>query len=320
MNCLFNSFLAGEIQAYIDFKCALGYSALSYEKHLRRFDEFCCKHYPEEKTITEQIVSHWTEKRPTENTNGHIRRMIALKGFLDFLKLKFEDSYVIPSGMIGQYKPCMPYLYSDEELESFFLAADTLPVHPAALYREETAPVIFRMLYCCGMRPQEPLRLKCSDLDLRTGTVYIADSKNHKDRVIIMSEDMRSLCVKYNIRMEQHMPCRTYFFERPDGRPYDISWLQNTFHLCIKRSALSFNTNGRRPRVYDFRHNFATRVIQKWISQGIDTAVMLPRLSAYMGHAKLKDTAYYIHLVPEHFKKNRMNEWSEIPEVPVYED
>ena len=71
MNCLFNSFLAGEIQAYIDFKCALGYSALSYEKHLRRFDEFCCKHYPEEKTITEQIVSHWTEKRPTENTNRH---------------------------------------------------------------------------------------------------------------------------------------------------------------------------------------------------------------------------------------------------------
>jgi len=131
---------------------------------------------------------------------------------------------------------------------------------------------------------------------------------------------MRALCVKYSIRMDKHIPCRTYFFERPDGRPYDVSWLQKTFRLCIKRSALSFNTNGRNPRVYDFRHNFATRVIQKWISRGIDVSVMLPRLSTYMGHAKLKDTAYYIHLVPEYFKNNHINEWLAIPEVPGYED
>ena len=72
--------------------------------------------------------------------------------------------------------------------------------------------------------------------------------------------------------------------------------------------------------MYDWRHNFATRVIQKWIQQGDDVAVMLPYLSTYMGHTSLEDTAYYVHLVPEHLGKDHMNEWSAIPEVPTYED
>jgi len=52
----------------------------------------------------------------------------------------------------------------------------------------------------------------------------------------------------------------------------------------------------------------------------LDIAVMLPRLSTYMGHTSLEDTAYYIHLVPEHFETNHMNVWNGIPEVPLYED
>lgn len=320
MSYLYSSFLSEEIQAYIEFKCSIGYSESSYDKFLRSFDVFCKENYPKEKKVTEQIVNNWIKKRQNENTNGHIRRVIAIKGFLDFLSLKDNSLYTIPNGTIRQYKRFYPFLYSDEELDRFFLAVDTLPIHPVALYREEIAPVIFRMLYCCGMRPQEPLRLKCNDIDLINGTVYIADSKNHKDRIIVMSEDLRSLCTKYNNRMENRIKERTYFFEHTDGTPYNICWLQKTFRLCIKRSAIVLNEHGRYPRVYDFRHNFATRVIQRWISQDKDISAKLPLLSTYMGHAKLKDTAYYIHLVPEHFKKNHMNEWSNIPEVPVYED
>ncbi len=320
MKYAYTSFLANDIEDYIEFKCSLGYSAASYDKFLCGFDSFCREHYSNNTTVTEQIVNHWTQKRLNENHNGHIRRMIAIKGFLDFMKLRNADYYSIPDGMIGQYKPFVPYLYSDEELERFFLAADTLPIHPSALHREKIVPVIFRMLYCCGMRPQEPLQLRCRDVDCANGTVYIVDSKNHKDRIIAMSEDMRDLCVKYNDLMDSHIPSRTYFYQRPDGNPYDASWLRKTFRVCLKYSGLSFDASGRHPRVYDWRHNFATRVIRKWILQGTDVSAMLPRLSTYMGHTKLEDTAYYIHLVPEHFKEHRMNEWSDIPEVPVYEE
>lgn len=260
----YTSFLGKSITEYIRFKCSLGYSASTYDEMLRRFDIFCTENYPLSDTVTEQIVNHWIEKHPSENTNGHIRRMIALKGFLSFLKIQKPDTYTIPEGVIGEYKPYMPYLYSDAELDSFFLAADTMPVHPVAVHREKICPVIFRMLYCCGLRPQEPLKLRRDDVNLTDGTIYIADSKVHKDRIVAMSEELRDLCAKYDELMETFIPGRTHFFQHPDNKNgYDIQWLERTFRLCIRRSGLSFGT--KHPRVYDWRHNFATRVIRKWI-------------------------------------------------------
>lgn len=38
-------------------------------------------------------------------------------------------------------------------------------------------------------------------------------------------------------------------------------------------------------------------------ARGKDVTAMLPYLSAYMGHAQLSDTYYYIHLVPGLFEK-----------------
>ena len=318
MNSTYKSFLANDIEDYIALKCSLGYSATTYSGNLQRFDRYCIEIHPDEHILTRQIVEPWLEKRPSENTNGHIRRMIAINGFLTFLKTRHPETYMIPEGIIGQYKPFVPYLYSDEEMDSFFLAADTIPIHPEATNRELICPVIFRMLYCCGLRPQEPLKIKCTDIDYQAGTLYIADSKVHKDRIVSMSDDMRNLCVKYNDIMDSYMPGREYFFQRPDGKPYNALWLQRTFRTCIRHSGLKFH--GQSPRVYDWRHNFATRVIRKWLQEGLDIASNLPRLSAYMGHTSLENTAYYIHLVPEHLEEHRMNEWSCIPEVPSYED
>ena len=318
MKITYTSFLGKDITEYIKFKCALGYSANTYDAALRHFDSFCAENYPTSNVVTEQIVNHWLEKRSGENTNGHIRRMITLKGFLTFLRNRSPDTYTIPDGMIGEYKPYMPYLYSDAELDSFFLAADSMPLHPVAVHREKICPVIFRMLYCCGLRPQEPLKLKRSDVNLNDGTIYIANSKVHKDRIVAMSDALRDLCIKYDDLMESYIPDREYFYQRPDGDAYNVLWLQRTFRSCIRNSGLTFAD--KRPRVYDWRHNYATRVIQKWIQNGDDIAVMLPYLSTYMGHSSLEDTAYYVHLVPEHLEKDRMNEWSAIPEVPVYED
>ena len=43
----------------------------------------------------------------------------------------------------------------------------------------------------------------------------------------------------------------------------------------------------------------ATHRLYQWARQGKDLATALPYLSAYLGHAQLSDTYYYIHLVPD---------------------
>ncbi len=57
-------------------------------------------------------------------------------------------------------------------------------------------------------------------------------------------------------------------------------------------------SGGGLPRLYDFRHTFATHRLYQWMREGKDLMAALPYLSAYMGHAHMSDTYYYIHLVP----------------------
>lgn len=55
------------------------------------------------------------------------------------------------------------------------------------------------------------------------------------------------------------------------------------------------------------------------IDSGKDLYSVLPYLSAYMGHSSFKETAYYIHLLPERLVKSASIDWDSlsnlIPEV-----
>lgn len=57
---------------------------------------------------------------------------------------------------------------------------------------------------------------------------------------------------------------------------------------------------GPKPRVYDFRHTFATECICRWMREGRDIDAMLPFLSAYMGHARYEDTLFH-KVSPGHY-------------------
>lgn len=64
-----------------------------------------------------------------------------------------------------------PYMFTDRELESFFDSVDgCVPRTSGKRQRPDLVlPPLFRMMYCCGMRPGEPLRLRCCDVDLGSG-------------------------------------------------------------------------------------------------------------------------------------------------------
>ena len=76
-------------------------------------------------------------------------------------------------------------------------------------------------------------------------------------------------------------------------------------------------------RPYDFRHTFASVVLQKWINEGIDLFTMLPYLRTYMGHEHFEETAYYIHILPERLSASPAVNWDAIdaaaPEVSIWD-
>ena len=53
------------------------------------------------------------------------------------------------------------------------------------------------------------------------------------------------------------------------------------------------------PRLHDFRHRFAVRVLTQWYQASEDAARLLPVLSAYLGHVRVQDTYWYLSAWPE---------------------
>lgn len=319
MKYQFESLFANDILAYIKLRVSLGNEEDTYARRLHSFDTFCVEKYPKEVILSMEIAEAWCTKKTNEQTNTLKNRTNILRGFSKYLVSIGKKAYIIPDGFAGKGVQFIPYLYNDIELRSFFVGADQLPPHPLSPFREYVVPVMFRVLYCCGLRPQEVRHLKVSDTNLGEGTFYISNTKRNKDRIVAMSKELHDLCIKYDMHMQDKIPSREYFFQNPTGGPYRIAWIQQQFFRCWKKAGISFTTN-HRPRVYDWRHNFATRVIVRWMNEQKDVMNLLPYLSTYMGHSSLEYTAYYIHLVPGHLKFSTLTAWNCSQEVPDYED
>ena len=60
--------------------------------------------------------------------------------------------------------------------------------------------------------------------------------RDTKDRHIIMSEDMRILCQKYDSVAGK----RQWFFQKWDGTPYETSWYNQIWRKLIARSGISW--------------------------------------------------------------------------------
>jgi len=319
MKYVFNSPFADDIKSYLELRLSLGNQLETFARRLHSFDEFCIKKFSDANLLTKEIAEGWCSLLKDENPNTLNHRITVLRGFAKYLNSVSKPAYIIPNGFSCRYQTFVPHLLQDAELERFFYGADSLPPHKLSPYREYVIPVLFRVLYCCGLRPQEIRWLKRQHVNLNEGTLFIDRSKQNKDRVVAMSEDLIDLCKKYDIIMQTKLPEREYFFQNPNGPPYTANWIQQQFSKCWKKSGVSFSP-GDRPRVYDFRHTYASKLITSWMVEEKNISILLPYLSTFMGHASLEQTAYYIHLIPENLQVSSQANWKCKVEVPDYED
>lgn len=125
----------------------------------------------------------------------------------------------------------------------------------------------------------------------------------HKDRVVAVADDLLQIMRSYSTLISEIYPDSDYFFPRYDGEgPYTKRWTEEMFWRCFSMAGIT-EFEGPKPRVYDFRHTFATECICRWMREGRDIDAMLPFLSAYMGHARYEDTLYYVHMVPDFYER-----------------
>lgn len=303
------SFLAPQFVEYIEFRSSLGFSKKSLEERASTFDKFLYKHFFKNNKLTQEMINLWAEKRQYEHQNGKRARLSTSATFLKYLKEIHYCDLSIPPESIPKSQHFNPYILSDNDISNLFKAADTMSVHKLCPNREYVMPVMLRMMYCCALRPGEARNLLRDDIDFSNGTIFIRQSKKHKDRIIWMSEDLFILCKRY----DDIFGSRYFFFTSPTNNKYTPSWLRSQFDICLKKSEL-YNKSPR-PRLYDLRHAAVSRIILKWLEEGISSIEMLYRLKVHLGHEKFEDTMWYLHTLPNNLVNSTNIDWNALDVV-----
>ena len=152
--------------------------------------------------------------------------------------------------------------------------------------------VMVKLMYCCGLRPWEPRRLRVCDVDLKKGRLNIMDSKQHRSRIVMMSDDVTKLLIECDKKVSAVKSEREAFFHSYRGNFYAKYGMEEVFRNTLRETGIAGN-NGHNPRLYNFRHTFATHRLYQWMREGKYVQAMIPYLSAYMGHSQISSTYYY---------------------------
>jgi integrase len=298
MTYTFQSHFSERIKDMLEYRSALGRDIIDYGCRLANFDRFCLSHFPDESSLTKELAFAWCSDA---NGNSGYRAQI-IRGFAKYLTSIGDAAFLMPLGFFPPQKHVLPYLFTETELRRFFEAADRFPGFCNSPLLEYTVPVMFRLLYACGMRPQEVRLLKRADFNFEDGTIYIAEAKHYKDRRLAVTADVMQMCKNYDCIAETIVPARAYFFPSPKGSHYKNGWLTTKFHQCWEMSGNNTYAGHGSCTPYAFRHSFATQTLMRWIEEGKDLNAWIPYLCAYMGHATFSSTFYYVHLLPERLR------------------
>ena len=164
--------------------------------------------------------------------------------------------------------------------------------------REERFRVCLRLIYQCGLRVGEAVKIKVTDIDSAQLRLRIVQGKGGKDRCVPLTarlvEELRAFWKTHRNP--------TWLFPAPSVRwrslrtatalrghlqratgPMSVSAVQNAFRLARAQS-------GIHPQacVHTLRHCYATHLLEEGVS--------LRLISQYLGHASLDVTVIYTHL------------------------
>jgi integrase len=318
----FESQFAEHIQRFIQQKNALGFPYAESIRILSNFDKFCLVKFPAETVLTKELCMAWAVRSNTEHNNAFRNRLMPVREFARYLNRIGEQSYILPPNFARKGPRHIPHIFTEEEIAVFWRALDNIQPRGGFPIRHLVIPMIFRLIYCCGLRPVEARKLRVENVDLNRGRIDILESKGHKDRIVMMADDVAELCRQYHEKVCRIMPGRELLFPDSDGHLYTKRWIEKTFRIMWAKIGIQQSGNNP-PRIYDFRHTFATHRLYQWMREGKELSAQLPYLSAYMGHAQLSDTYYYIHFVPGLFEIMSGLDFSSyeklLPEVEVDE-
>jgi integrase len=309
----FKSKFAPKLEAMLEYRVARGFKEETHLPSLLNFDKFCVANYPKLKLLTSEVVYAWLNLETAVATNGLTRKATAIRQFALYLNAIDEEAFVFSEKLSLSRQRCAPYIFTDNELSILFAEIDKLPEDKSEPYLNIIVPVMFRLVYTCGLRPHEGREILHENVNLDTGEILLVKTKFKKERIVVMSDDMKELCKRYDLQRRIFGCESEYFFPSLNGSPLSAQRIHSALNRAwVLATVNPLNPTTNKIRVYDLRHRFASARLNHWLDEGRDLMAMLPYLREYMGHNTLNETAYYIHILPENLTKSKGVDWKKL--------
>ena len=312
----FKSVFAPKIEGMLEFRKARGLKEKTHLRNLLLFDNYCASYHPDSDELTREIAYGWLDSETQRGCKWLVHKAGTLRQLAQHLNAIGEEAFVLTENFKHAQKGASAYIFTDSELTDLFAEIDKLSVIASEPFLNVVTPVMFRLIYTCGLRPKEGRELLRENINFDTGEIRIVNTKYKKERLVVMSEDMRSMCKQYDKRRKIFGGESPYFFPAKDGGALANEKIHVAFNRAWSAAACNLlNPIRNRIRVYDLRHRFASARLNLWLDEGRDLMVMLPYLRAYMGHDKIEETAYYIHILPENLIKSPAIDWKKFNDM-----
>ena len=295
------SILAPLIMQFIQEKQACGYRYNEEIRQLKLFDFYLLAQDLSGIELPRSTVKSWLTKRPHESSRTHKHRASIVRQLAKFMIRQGFLAYVPERAVTDKSSTSfIPHILTHDEIKRLFYALDKLSPKAKSPLRHIVMPEIFRLLYGCGFRINEVLKLQIQDVDLNQGVITVRQGKFGKDRLVPPTLAIVERLRAFDCYMKQEHK-RDFFFTTFNGSAWGHRSIYLMFRELLMDCGIPHSGRGGGPRIHDLRHTFAVHALIRWYREGADIDAKLPLLASYMGHSDISGTQQYLHLTAELF-------------------
>lgn len=200
---------------------------------------------------------------------------IHLSGIKFLFEKTMKREWIIFNLVRPQKRKKLPVVLSAEETK-----------HLLSLVRMPKSRMALTMIYACGLRLNEGLRLRVQDIDSQRMLIWIRNGKGGKDRYVPLPERLLAMLRDY---WNMYRPSSYFFFHQDKNTALSESSLQNTFKAALRESGIR-----KVASIHTLRHSYATHLLER----GVDLRV----IQELLGHKSPQTTAIYTHLTDKSFQ------------------
>ena len=247
-------------------------------------------HEIEEEEINEYLVA--LARNPKSPSRSSFKHMVyGLRYYYRLLGMN-KKAIALPS---LKRDTKLPIILNRKELKELF-AAPKLLKHR----------IVLSLVYSAGLRGQEVINLKQSDIDFERMTIHIRQSKYKKDRIVPLSPSVAMGLKKY---MKAENPHIWLFNGKELGGQYSVRGLGWLVRETLKKTTIEKQVN-----LHSLRHSYATHLLEDGMN--------IVTLKELLGHAQITTTRKLRKLdrltgFDTHIQKAYKKDWVVYCEAPL---